>query len=227
MTRFAASISAPLSFGVAVALAVVGLTGAGLSAAADAPAKTPLPPPVIERVPEGGAAKAVTPAPVVDRILRGRYLVDTGGCGDCHTPLKMGKNGPEPDVTRLLSGHPEALKMPPVPKLPAGPWLTVVAATNTAWAGPWGVSFTANLTPDVGSGLGGWSAKQFADTMRTGKHLGVGREILPPMPIPAYRNFNDQDLAAIFAYLQTIPAVKNKVPAPRAPVAATASNAGG
>jgi len=219
MTRFAASISAPPSFGVAVALAVVGLTGAGLSAAADAPAKTPLPPPVIERVPEGGAAKAVTPAPVVDRILRGRYLVDTGGCGDCHTPLKMGKNGPEPDVTRLLSGHPEALKMPPVPKLPAGPWLTVVAATNTAWAGPWGVSFTANLTPDVGSGLGGWSAKQFADTMRTGKHLGVGREILPPMPIPAYKHFNDADLAAIFAYLQSIPAVKNRVPAPLPPAA--------
>ena len=197
MIRSVASISAPLSLAVAMAVAAVGLTGAGLSAAADAPA-------------------AAAPAPAVDRIVRGRYLVDTGGCGDCHTPLKMGKNGPEPDVTRLLSGHPEALKMPPAPKLPAGPWLVVVAATNTAWAGPWGVSFTANLTPDVGTGLGGWSAKQFADTMRTGKHLGVGREILPPMPIPAYKNFNDADLEAIFAYLQSIPAVKNRVPAPRA-----------
>ncbi len=129
----------------------------------------------------------------------------------------MGKNGPEPDVARLLSGHPESLKMPPAPKLPAGPWLVAVAATNTAWSGPWGVSFTANLTPDAGTGLGGWSAKQFADTMHTGKHLGVGREILPPMPIPAYKNFNDADLEAIFAYLQSIPAVKNRVPAPLPP----------
>jgi len=215
MIRSLASLFTPLS----VAVAVVGLTGADFSNAADAPATGQLPPPVIERVPAGGTTKSVTPAPVVDRILRGRYLVDTGGCGDCHTPLKVGKNGPEPDVTRLLSGHPEALKMPPAPKLPAGPWLVTVAATNTAWAGPWGVSFTANLTPDVGTGLGGWSAKQFADTMRTGKHLGVGREILPPMPIPAYKNFNDVDLEAIFAYLQSIPAVKNRVPTPVPPAA--------
>jgi len=215
MIRSLASLFTPLS----VAVAVVGLTGTDFSNAADAPATGQLPPPVIERVPAGGTAKSVTPAPVVDRILRGRYLVDTGGCGDCHTPLKVGKNGPEPDVRRLLSGHPEALKMPPAPKLPAGPWLVTVAATNTAWAGPWGVSFTANLTPDVGTGLGGWSAKQFADTMRTGKHLGVGREILPPMPIPAYKNFNDVDLEAIFAYLQSIPAVKNRVPTPVPPAA--------
>ena len=199
MIRFATSISAPLSFVVAAA----SLAGAGLSAAADAPAK----------------AHQGAPAQATDGIARGRYLVDTGGCGDCHTPLKMGKNGPEPDVARLLSGHPEALKMPPAPKLPAGPWLAVVSATNTAWSGPWGVSFTANLTPDVGTGLGGWSAKQFADTMRTGKHLGVGREILPPMPIPAYKNFNDADLEAIFAYLQSIPVVKNRVPAPLPPAA--------
>ena len=110
--------------------------------------------------------------------------------------------------------------MPPVPKLPAGPWLVVSSATNTAWAGPWGVSFTANLTPDVETGLGAWTARQFADTIRTGKHLGAGREVLPPMPIPAYKNFNDADLEAIFAYLQAIPAVKNRVPAPLPPAAA-------
>ena len=223
MSRFPAPISASLplaAVAIAAAAAVAGLAAAAPAAAADAPAKAPLPPPVIEKVPAAGATKPLTPAPEVGRVLRGKYLVDTGGCGDCHTPLKMGKAGPEPDLARLLSGHPEALKMPPVPKLPDGPWMTVVSATNTAWAGPWGVSYTANLTPDVGTGLGGWSAKQFADTMRTGKHLGVGREILPPMPIPAYRNFNDADLDAIFAYLQSIPAVKNRVPAPLPPAAA-------
>jgi mono/diheme cytochrome c family protein len=166
------------------------------------------------------SAHAAGPSPVVKR---GEYLVTTGGCGDCHTPMKIGANGPEPDRSRMLSGHPEALVMPPAPKLPDGPWLVVSSATNTAWAGPWGVSFTANLTSDGETGIGRWSAKQFADTMRSGRHLGVGRAVLPPMPIPAYRHFNDADLAAIFAYLQTVPAVRNRVPQPIAPAEATAS----
>jgi mono/diheme cytochrome c family protein len=165
-------------------------------------------------------AHAAEPSPVAKR---GEYLVTTGGCGDCHTPLKVGANGPEPDASRLLSGHPEALVMPPAPKLPAGPWLVVVSATNTAWAGPWGVSFTANLTSDAETGIGRWTAKQFADTMRSGRHLGVGRPVLPPMPIPAYRNFNDADLAAIYAYLQTVPAVRNRVPQPVPPAEAAAT----
>ena len=165
-------------------------------------------------------AHAAEPSPVAKR---GEYLVTTGGCGDCHTPLKVGANGPEPDASRLLSGHPEALVMPPAPKLPAGPWLVTVSATNTAWSGPWGVSFTANLTSDAETGIGRWTAKQFADTMRSGRHLGVGRPVLPPMPIPAYRNFNDADLAAIFAYLQTVPAVRNRVPQPVPPAEAAAT----
>ncbi len=203
---------------VLLAGAAVGLAQSAGAADALAPAA------VVERVPGGGVLnKPVTPAPPVDRVLRGRYLVETGGCGDCHTPLKMGKNGPEPDLTRLLSGHPQSLSMPPVPKLPDGPWLVVSSATNTAWAGPWGVSFTANLTPDGETGLGRWTAKQFADTMRTGKHLGFGREVLPPMPIPAYKNFNDADLDAIFAYLQAIPPVRNRVPAPVPPAGAASS----
>src|SRR5262245_31760500 len=76
------------------------------------------------------------------QITRGQYLVTIGGCNDCHTPLKLGPRGPEPDLTRMLSGHPDALKMPAAPSLPPGPWAASVAVTNTAWAGPWGVSFT-------------------------------------------------------------------------------------
>ncbi len=148
---------------------------------------------------------------------RGKYLVSTAGCHDCHTPFKMGPNGPEPDMSRMLSGHPEQLKMPPVPKLPDGPWQVVAAGTNTAWAGPWGVSFTANLTPDEDSGLGQWTVRDFMQTIRTGRHMGRGRAILPPMPIPVYNNFTDGDLEAIFAYLRTIPPVKNRVPEPWAP----------
>ncbi|MEP7301669.1 MAG: diheme cytochrome c-553 [Caldimonas sp.] len=209
-------IIAPTSLALLSLVTGIGLAGLPPARAADAAITPAAPPPVIEKVPSPGAS-AVTPAPVVDRVMRGRYLVQTGGCGDCHTPMKMGRNGPEADAARLLSGHPQGLTMPPVPKLPAGPWAVISSASNTAWAGPWGVSFTANLTPDGETGLGRWTAQQFADTLRTGRHLGIGRPVLPPMPTPAYKNFNDTDLAAIFAYLQAIPPIKNRVPAPLPP----------
>jgi mono/diheme cytochrome c family protein len=147
---------------------------------------------------------------------RGEYLVKSVGCGDCHTPMKMGANGPEPDASRMLSGHPAAMQLPPPPAA-SGPWIASVAATMTAWAGPWGVSYTANLTPDPETGLGKWTEQQFVETLRTGRHLGRGREILPPMPWPALRNMTDQDLKAVYAYLRTIPAISNKVPDPAPP----------
>jgi hypothetical protein len=150
-------------------------------------------------------------------VERGRYLVATGGCGDCHTPLKMGANGPEQDLSRRLSGHPAGMPLPPAPRLPAGPWNVSVAATNTAWAGPWGVSFTANLTPDAETGLGRWTFDDFRDTLRTGRHQGRGREILPPMPIVATKHLNDADLKAMWTYLRSIPAVNNRVPEPLPP----------
>lgn len=151
------------------------------------------------------------------RVERGEYLVTIAGCNDCHTPLTMGPNGPEPDMTRMLSGHPEELEMPEVPALPPGPWQVTVAATLTAWSGPWGVSYTANLTPDRETGLGKWTERNFIETIRTGRRLGRGRTILPPMPIPMYKHMTDEDLAAIFAYLQSIEPVKNRVPTPRLP----------
>jgi Cytochrome c len=161
--------------------------------------------------------------PAADKVARGKYLVNTSGCHDCHTPFKMGANGPEPDMSRMLSGHPQDLAMPPAPKLPDGPWLVVSSATNTAHAGPWGVSFTANLTPDADTGLGDWSFQNFKDTIRTGRHLGRGRPVLPPMPIPVYSQMTDRDLEAIYSYLRTIPPIKNKVPEPWAPGDATAA----
>ena len=157
-----------------------------------------------------------TPAPPggAAAIARGKYLVTAMVCNDCHTPFKLGPDGPEPDMTRMLSGHPSDLKMPPAPTLPPGPWAMVGAATNTAWAGAWGVSFTANLTPDPDTGLGGWTPEMFIQAMRTGKHEGKGRPILPPMPYAFFAQLTDSDLRAVFAYLQSIPAIRNKVPAP-------------
>jgi mono/diheme cytochrome c family protein len=149
-------------------------------------------------------------------VQRGQYLVTTGGCNDCHTPFRMGPGGPEPDMSRMLSGHPEGLVMPPPPQVPL-PWMMVAGATNTAFAGPWGVSFSANLTPDADTGLGRWTLRDFKETLRTGRHLGRGRPVLPPMPIPAVRHLNDADLEAMYAYLKSLPVVKNRVPEPLPP----------
>jgi hypothetical protein len=166
------------------------------------------------------AASPALAAQDADKVARGKYLVTTSVCNDCHTPWKEGPNGPEPDMSRMLSGHPEDMAMPPAPKL-QGPWLAAAAATNTAWSGPWGVSFTANLTPDE-TGLGKWTQRNFIDAIRTGRHMGRGRPILPPMPFPMYRNFTDADLEAIFAYLRSIPPVKNRVPEPLPPAGVVA-----
>ena len=180
----------------------------------------------MKRIALATALLAIAPAmaaqPATDKLARGKYLVTTSGCNDCHTPWVVGPKGPEPDMTRMLSGHPAGDKLPPPPKAD-GPWIVAAAATNTAWSGPWGVSYTANLTPDRETGLGKWSEKNFRDTIRTGRHLGRGRPVLPPMPIPMYKHFTDEDLAAIYAYLQSIPAVSNKVPEPVAPVSTVAA----
>lgn len=150
-------------------------------------------------------------------VERGKYLVTIAACHDCHTPWKVGPNGPEPDMTRMLSGHPEAVRIPAASALPPEPWAVTISGSNTAWSGPWGVSFTANLTPDPETGLGQWSYRNFRDTIRSGRHLGRGREVLPPMPIAMYRHMTDADLEAVFVYLQSIPAIRNRVPEPLPP----------
>lgn len=171
-----------------------------------------------------GSSSAREPAEVATttddaqrQVERGKYLVHAGLCIDCHTPFVMTANGPEPDTTRLLSGHPADFQMPPPPQLPEGPWMVLIGATNTAFAGPWGQSFSANLTPDPETGIGGWTTQTFIDAIRSARHMGKGRPILPPMPAKLVANYTDEDLAAMFAYLQTLPPVKNEVPAPRPP----------
>jgi hypothetical protein len=150
-------------------------------------------------------------APVLDPVERGRYLVTVAGCNDCHTPFKMGPNGPEPDMTRMLAGHPQDLPMPPAPAA-QGPWLWAGAATNTAFAGPWGVSYASNLTPEPNTGIGIWTEDLFIKALRTGRHWGQARPILPPMPWQNYSRMTNEDLKAMYAYLRTIPPVANTVP---------------
>ena len=142
---------------------------------------------------------------------RGAYLVATGGCSDCHMPMKTTPTGPAPDRSRGLSGHPEDVRLPPPPAA-SGPWIWGGAATNTAFWGPWGVSYAINLTPDKSTGIGSWKSDDFVKAIRTGRHLGTGRPILPPMPWPSMSKLTDADLRAMFDFLMKQPAVKNAVP---------------
>jgi mono/diheme cytochrome c family protein len=157
------------------------------------------------------SAAPVRAAKTQDALARGAYLVNGIGCADCHTPLKMGPRGPEPDLSRGLSGHPQGAALPRSPEA-REPWVWGGAGTNTAFWGPWGVSYAANLTPDAATGLGAWTSDQFVRAMKTGKHVGVSRPIAPPMPWRAFGQLTEADLRAIFAYLRAQPAVVNAVP---------------
>jgi mono/diheme cytochrome c family protein len=148
-------------------------------------------------------------------VERGHYLVTIAGCNDCHTPKKMTPNGPVPDEARLLSGHPADEKLPEVPPNIFGPdkWGAITDNNLTGWVGPWGTSYTSNLTPDMETGTGVWNEEMFIKTLRSGKFMASGRDILPPMPWQEYAKLTDADLKAIFAYLKSLKPVKNQVPA--------------
>lgn len=150
-------------------------------------------------------------------VERGEYLVTIGSCHDCHTPFIMGAGGPEPDMSRALSGHPQDIVIDGQASLES-PWGLAFSETNTAASGPWGVSFSANLTPDPETGvLRDFTEEQFIETLRTGRHQGQGRQILPPMPWNYIGQMTDDDLRAVYAYLQQIEPVNNKVPDPVPP----------
>jgi len=151
-------------------------------------------------------------------IKKGEYLVLIGGCNDCHTPKTLTPEGPVPDMSLLLSGHPQNAEIPELDLSLIGPGKWMMTNDHlTAWVGPWGMSFAANLTPDEQTGTGLWKEENFVNAMRTGKHMGLGRPILPPMPWFNLKLAKDEDLQAIFAYLKSLKPIKNLVPAPIPP----------
>ena len=154
-----------------------------------------------------------------DAVAYGHHLVIISGCNDCHTPKKMSPFGPVPDTTLQLSGHPSAAPSPNVN--PKDIEAKGLAVTNdmTAWVGPWGTSYSANLTPDA-TGIGNWTEAQFMRALREGKFKGLdgSRQLLPPMPWQDFTNMSDQELKAIYAYLKSIKPIHNVVPAAVPPV---------
>lgn len=184
---------------IALGVAVIGLI-AGLGTSLNA---------------EGAKARSAS----AEQIARGKYLVLLGGCADCHSPKVMSPNGPIPDPMKAFSGHPESAKLPEIPKGVLGPdkWAAMTTMDLTAWVGPWGVSFTANLTPDPATGIGGWTEEMWLKTFKTGKHLGEGRPILPPMPIQPLGMLKEQDLKDMYAYFMSLKPIRNAVPQPIPP----------
>lgn len=154
-----------------------------------------------------------------DQIAYGHHLVEVIGCNDCHTPKKMTQMGPIPDTSLMLSGHPASMPAPDVNRNEIERKGLAVTNDMTAWVGPWGISYTANLTPDE-TGIGSWSEDQFIRAIREGKSKGMenGRSLLPPMPWQDFALMKDEELKAIFAYLKSIKPISNVVPAPVLPV---------
>lgn len=165
---------------------------------------------------EGKAKTSDTTTPALSQealIKRGEYIVTAAGCDDCHTPKKMGPNGPDIDIDRRFSGHPanEPTGKPDTTVFKNGYVLFGMGLTNAV--GPWGMSYAANITSDS-TGIGMWTEQQFFNAIRKGLSKGLegNRPLLPPMPWFAYKNYSDEDLKAIFAFLKSTKPVKNVVP---------------
>jgi cytochrome c5 len=177
----------------------------------EAPASTA---PTTQKEPPAVAAAATH----ADIVKRGEQLVKMGGCSDCHTPMafdpKIGM--PVPQMDRFLSGHPAGAPDPS--GNPGKGDQAVIGPTFTSFRLPFGVVYARNLTPDPETGLRMEKA-QFIATLRTGKHRGEaeGRPILPPMPWMNLQNASDEDLTAMYSYLQSITPIKNAVPEPKVP----------
>lgn len=141
------------------------------------------------------------------QIARGKYIVEIAGCHDCHTPKVKDAPPMTLDENLLLSGRPQTT----MPSSKPNDGEATTSLDLTAWHGPWGVSYTANLTPDAETGIGKrYTEAAFIKTIRTGVKP-EGEPLLPPMPWQAYRHMTDDDLKAVYAYLQTVKPVKNFV----------------
>jgi mono/diheme cytochrome c family protein len=117
------------------------------------------------------------------QIARGEYLVKGPmGCGNCHT-----QKGPDlmPNESLALAG-------------------------GQRFAGPFGLSFSKNLTPDVDTGIGTWSNAEIVRALREGVSK-EGAVLGPPMPVRFYNKLSDEDAMAVAAYLKSLRPIRNEV----------------
>jgi cytochrome c553 len=139
--------------------------------------------------PVGGEKIAATP----ERLLRGAYLVNqVAACGACHTTREHGNINTEPERTDAFLG--------------GGNVMVAHGLADAVWV--------PNITPDVETGVGGWSDDELMRAIRDGVARD-GHFMLPLMPFGAYQHMSDEDARSIVAYLRSVPAFKQ--PKPRAP----------
>jgi hypothetical protein len=149
-------------------------------------------------------------------VKRGSYLVNAMGCDDCHSPKKFGPNGMEFDMENRFAGHLADSKLGKANTTVMKEGYMLFALDLTSAVGPWGQSYAANISSDA-TGIGNWTEEQFFRAIREGKSKGLkeSRPLLPPMPWFVYKNLNDTDLKAIFAFLKSTNPVQNRVPGPK------------
>jgi|GEM_PF-2379129 len=123
--------------------------------------------------------------------VRGEYLVTILGCGGCHT---------EGALERLPYGTPLA-----------GSKVGIAYSAPEASRYP-SVVFASNLTSHKEHGLGSWSSEDIGRAIRSGINHQDG-EVVSVMPWINYSLLNDEDTNAIVAFLRSLPAVANKIPA--------------
>lgn len=164
------------------------------------------------------AAEPEGAAPREALVKRGEYLVTIMGCHDCHSPKRMGAQGPELIPELMLSGYPADRPLGKVSKEALEGGWALFNGDLTAGVGPWGASFAANITSDE-TGIGNWSLEQFKKALTQGKSKGLdgSRMLLPPMPWMNFKGMKDEDIEAIFNYLKSTNPVNNVVPAPIPP----------
>jgi len=165
---------------------------------------------------EGKPGTEIKSKDLAAMIKRGEYLVSSIGCDDCHSPKIVGPNGFEIIPETRFGGYPSNRPIQSVDtgNLKKG-WM-LFGPDLTSAVGPWGMSFSANISSDA-TGIGNWKEEQFIRALREGKSKGLkgNRNLLPPMPWFVYKNFTDEDLKSIFAFLKSTKPVHNVVPAPK------------
>ena len=133
---------------------------------------------------------SVAPIDESDPRKYGEFLAAVGGCGDCHTPTD---NRGRPLPGKLLAG-------------------------GRVFDTPMGKLQSANITPDLDTGIGKWSEEffvkkfyEYKDYDTNGPPVSTGPESFTLMPWLNFSRKTENELKAIYAYLRTVPAVQNPV----------------
>lgn len=82
-------------------------------------------------------------------------------------------------------------------------------AGGRAFQTEFGTFYSPNITADTETGIGSWTREQFVAALRHGT-APDGSAYFPVFPYPSYRLMTDEDAAAIFAHLMTLPAVSRR-----------------